>query len=37
LVQNFAFGRRSEPHDVHFVMLDGFEISDESGDGNVPG
>ena len=37
MVQNFAFCRRSEPHDVHFAVLDGFEISDELGDGNVPG
>jgi hypothetical protein len=35
LVQNFAFGRKSEPHDEHFPP-DCFGSNDGSGVGNVP-
>jgi len=35
-VQNFAFCRKSEPHEEHFAVFDGFETSDGSGGGSVP-
>ena len=36
MVQNFAFVRKSEPHDEHFDSPDAFETNEGSGDGNVP-
>ena len=36
LVQNFAFGRKSEPHVEHFAILDGCGTNDGSGVGSVP-
>ena len=35
-MQNFAFCRKSEPHEEHFAVFDGFETSDGSGVGSVP-